>query len=131
MKLKQILAVLTLSTVLFISAGCSTTQQETAYKATSAAVTSVDTLMKAWGNFVKDQAAAGTPVPDATRAKVRDAYNKYYSAALLVIDAETALASSTATNSAGGSPDLSSLSATASQALSDLVSLLQTLGVKL
>ncbi len=108
---------------------CSTNQQTAVYKSATAVQTSVETVMTAWGNFV-----ASGHATDAQRAQVAQAYNKYQLAMVTLIDAEVAFG----TISAGSDTNAvvsaqgqnAAASAAANQALSDLVALVQSFGVK-
>jgi len=113
------------------TAGCSTTQQGVVYKSASAVQTALDGTMTIYGDYLKIH-----PLPDATRAKVRDAYIKVEAALTVVVDAEIALGTATAQNSPSATVTAAqgqqtAALAQASQALSDLVALVRSFGVKI
>jgi hypothetical protein len=97
-----------------------------AYKAESATAVTVETAMTAWGDYV----AAHHP-PASEELAVKAAFERYQAAELLAIDATASYVSLASTNASASGSGLSVASAGAAQALSDLVSLLQSFGVKL
>jgi hypothetical protein len=108
--------------------GCNTPQRA-AYVAVGGTQVSAETALGAWNIYVGEYHP-----PVATEAKVKAAYEKYQAAMAAVCDAGAIYAASGVTNSAGqtgAGGALATAQANAAQSLSDLIALLQTLGVKL
>jgi hypothetical protein len=111
--------------------GCASAEKA-AYQATSATAVTVDAAMTAYGDYLKANPGALT---DAQRAQVRAAYIRYQNCLVEVIDAEEVVIASTSTNGSGTNSVTANAQtaalAAASQALTDLVTLLQSFGVKI
>lgn len=105
-----------------LAPGCSS-PQKAAFTTTSTIAVSVDAAMTAWGDYVKQFNPAM-----ADRQKVADAFAKYQAAELLLIDSEQALF---ATNTTATSSGVSTAQTQLDQAIADLVTLIQSFGVKL
>jgi|GEM_PF-1378119 len=109
--------------------GCAGTPARIAYNTVAAPAITVDQAMKAWGDYVGQ-----FHPPVATELKVKAAFERYQATELLAIDAAKAFADLSAsgnTNSLGARVQAELTSQAASTALTDLVSLLQNIGVKL
>lgn len=112
----------------YISGGCKNAER-TAYNTVSATQVTVETAMTAWGRYC----AANNPTSE-TRSKVKSAYIRYQAAASAFISAEQLYESLTATNAAASTsaaPGVQTASVAANAALSDLIALIQSFGVKL
>ena len=114
-----------------LTAGCGSTPQQASYQATGITITSAEQAMGMWNDFV-----AEFHPPVATELQVKAAYEKYQAAMLEVIDANKLIVVLTAASPTNAPPAEASSKAstalqTASQALSDLFTLLRNLGVKL
>ena len=109
--------------------GCSTTANQTAYRATGTAVVTVDAALTAWGDYVaKNHPGA------ATEKKVADAYVKYQASVSLVADAAVAFQNAKASNDPSlptAQANLNAVIAASAAALADLEGLIVSLGVKL
>jgi len=108
---------------------CASTPQKIAYRATGTAIVSVDAAMNLWGAYV----AANHP-PVNQELAVKNAYEKYQAAMVVVSDAGAAYAATSVTNATAAQQAMLALqqaTSTASQDLGDLESLLTQLGVKL
>lgn len=112
--------------------GCNTSQQKIAFNASSGTQVTIEAAMTGWSDYVK----AFHP-PDATRAKVKAAYQKYQKAAVMFIDTEQ-LGETLAGNTNASPADILATSnasaraqAQAAQALADLVDVLRGIGVKI
>lgn len=117
-----------------IGSGCQTAET-VAYQATSTASVTVSGAMQFYSAYLKAH-PPGTPgaLTDAQRAKVRDAYIRYQNCMVEVIDAEEVVIASTGTNSAGTNAPVNvqaNALAAADQALADLITLLQSFGIKI
>lgn len=109
--------------------GCQATPARVAYNTASAPALTVDAAMRAWGDYV-----AQFHPPARTELAVKAAFENYQHAELLAIDAAQAyaeLSASGSTNRLGARLQAETTSQTAAHALTDLVNLLQFLGVKL
>jgi len=107
--------------------GCKTANTA-AYKVTGTAVVTVDTAMKAWGDYVRDN----HPSVEQEQ-RVKDAYEKYQAAALAVTTAGAAHARVLAAQGDATGPltTLNAAIAIASASLSDLIAAIQRFGIKL
>lgn len=109
----------------FFFAGCSTAPNN-AFKAEAAVSVSVDTAMKAWDAYIV-QFHPGTNA----ELQVKAAFEKYQQAELFSIDTTAAYAAMVQTNSATASTAATTAAAASTaQALSDLLTLIQSFGVK-
>ncbi len=114
--------------VLATTEGCKTANRS-AYVVTGSVVVTVDAAMKAWGDYVH----ANHP-PLSQEVAVKNAFEKYQAAALVVTSAGAAHARILATQGADQTTTLSALNAAlaiASASLADLITLVQQFGVKL
>jgi len=127
-----LLALITLLTIPVFFAGCATS-----YKTEKAADITVSAAMTAWGNYV-----AQYHPPVSQELQVKAAFEKYQAAEILAVDASHSLFDLTATNaSTAGTTNAVSQSVAqakvtvatqaASQALADLVALIQGFGIKI
>ena len=102
--------------------GCSTTATTAGYKTAAAASITIDAAMTAWGDYV----AANHP-PAAQEIQVKNLFEKYQAAELLAVDTVETLS----TNNPAGLAGFQAATGQAGQALTDLVNLLISFGVKL
>jgi len=108
--------------------GCSTANQ-TAYRATGAAVVTVDAAMKAWGDYVSKNHPGA-----ATEQKVADAYTKYQASVSLLADAAAAYKKMKDANDPKlptMQANLNAVVAGSAAALADLEQIIASFGVKL
>ncbi len=102
-------------------------QTKVAYQVETGAQVTVETAMTAWGDYVK----AHHP-PASDELKVKLAYEKYQMANVAAVDATSALASLTDTNSVPRfSLIASDATASAATALTELINVIKTFGIKL
>ncbi len=102
------------------------TAPTTAFKVESGVQVSVVTAASAWNSYV----AANHPSA-AVELQVRAAFEKYQRAELLAIDVTASYASVTATNAPLAASNLAAASTAVTNDLNELVSLLQSFGVKI
>ena len=122
------LLVLSLSTAGVGLVSCSSTPARVAYNTVNAPSVAVDQAMIAWGDYVK-QFHPGV----ADELKVKAAFERYQKLALVALDAAQSyatLAGSGNTNSIGLSMVAELASNQAATALTDLLALLQSFGIK-
>jgi len=111
--------------------GCASANK-VAYKTTAATQVTVDAAMTGWGDYIKHQDAAGTPVSMNQRAQVKAAYEKYQAAMGVVADAGVSYNQAAGTtNLIGAQAILNTAVQMASACLSDLVDLIRSFGVKI
>lgn len=104
---------------LALMAGCSTTSvSTTAYKTEATTDAAVTSAMSAWGAYV----AAYHP-PVAEEAAVQKAFNAYQQAELAAIDATTAYANASGSNSVAQTASESAAMTAATSSLTDLLNL--------
>ncbi len=126
--LLSVSALLLLSPLAFFA--CSTANLA-AYKASQTAQVTVETAMTAWGDWIKHQDSAGTPVPMEQRAKVKGLYEKYQAAATVVADAGVGYTQAKgSTNETSAQAVLNVAMSVASQCLADIVDAIRLFGVK-
>lgn len=137
MKLKRsALLALALCGGLFITAivpiGCSSTADRVTYKTVGTVAVSVDTAMHAWGDYVSAQKRAGTPVPLDQERQVLKAFKVYQSALAASVNAGVAYSQAKGDTNAtpGLQASLNQAIAAVSAALSDLLGLISSFGVK-
>lgn len=129
--MKKVIASIVLALVFmgFIGcSGCGTFGTRT-YQATATSAVTVDAAMSAWGRYV----AAHHPGPDSEQ-KVKSAYETYQKSISLVADAGSAYLKAKQANAPNlpqAQIEFNAAVAGASAALSDLVTLLVGLGVKI
>lgn len=112
--------------VMLPASGCQSGPERTAYNVAKAPAVTVEQTMTAWGDYV----AKFHPGP-ATELKVRAAFEKAKAAELVAIDAAHAYANAASgTNSVPQQLQSALLSQQAADALSELLALLQTFGLK-
>ena len=130
--MKSILSSLLAATLILGFVGCTSTPSRQAYNVVAVPAVTVDHVMAGWGDYVAKYA----PSADEER-QVKAAYEKYQVAEIMAIDAAQAyatLAASGATNAIDLAASLvnnQNASQAASQALADLVKLVESFGVKL
>ena len=117
-KLKSIIGLALIALALTFNTGCGTAPKRT-YQTVSTAVITVDAAMDAWGHYVSQ-----FHPPLADEQKVKDAFDKYRVAAIVVVDAGKAYASGS-----GSTKDLNAALAVAAASLGDLVNLIQAFGI--
>lgn len=101
--------------------GCGTAPERITYQTASVTEITIDNAMTAWGHYV-----AQFHPPASEERAVKDAFEKYQAAALVVADAGKALAEGTGSQSA-----LDVAIQNASASLGDLINLIQKFGVKI
>lgn len=122
MKTSKKIALLALSGLLAINLlvpACSTTAETRTYQTAKATAVTVESAMRAWGNYV----AAFHP-PASEETKVKMAYDRYRAAMLLVADAGKAYSEGVAS---GDSLNAAVQGVTAS--INDLVNLIESFGI--
>lgn len=125
-KYKSRLVLLAVMAGLVVCAGCSLfTNSQTpitvASKAETAADIAVDTSMAAWDDYVKQYHP-----PASTELVVEKAFNDYKAAELAAIDATTAYANATGSNSVTQVSAVTAAQTQVSQSLAELLTLVQT-----
>lgn len=111
---------------LFLSSGCNTPPAKAAYQVEAGAAATMTAAMTAWGAYV-----ATSHPPAAQEQKVKDAFVRYQLAELAAIDATKAWVMSGSGSGTNAPPSVTGASAAASQALGELVALIQSFGVTL
>lgn len=106
--------------------GCQTTPQRATYQAAVSTTITVETALRAYNVFAKQ----GKTTIEQNR-KVKDAFEKYQAAMVLVCDAGAIYAASAGTNSPAASLALQQAIANANQTMNDFYALLRAFGVKL
>jgi len=114
-----------LGTAAVLFTGCASAPT-TAYKVEGATAVSVTAAASLWNSYV----AVNHPSA-AVELQVRSAFEKYQAAELLAIDVTASYASLTATNAPLAASSLASASTGVSTALADLVTLLESVGIKI
>jgi hypothetical protein len=116
---------------LFMLQACSTANL-VAYKTATTTQITVEAAMTVWGDYVKGQDAAGTPVSMDKRDQVKSAYEKYQMCAVVVADAGAGYTQAqSSTNATGAQAVLNTAIAIAGTSLADLVNLIRSFGVKI
>jgi hypothetical protein len=110
----------------FGAVGCHSTPQRVTYQAAATSSVTVETALQAYDVF----AAQGKTTPQQNAA-VKAAYERYQAAFAVVCDAGAVYASAGQTNAPAASAALQSAVLNANQAISDMMALLQSFGVKL
>lgn len=101
--------------------GCGTTAAQRSYHVANTTEFTVSAAMTAWGNYV-----AQFHPPAKEELRVKNAYDQYHAAMLVVADAGKAFAEGT-----GSQGNLDLAISTAAASLTDLVNLIQTFGVQI
>lgn len=135
--LPAITSLLTLWALLFAGVlafeGCKGTPNRVAYQSITVTRLSVSTAMGLFNVWVKDQTAKGVDTKP-TEQKVKDAWEKWHAANLVVLDIGRANAVATSTNASGAtgvSAAIEDAVANATQYKTDLFNLLTQIGVNL
>lgn len=128
MRQKLILTLLLATLVVFSPVtftGCKSGPARVAYNVESSTQTTVKLALKAWGDYV-----AKFHPPASDEAKVKTALEKYKAAAILAVDATRFSVSLGSTNAPAASAADTATQA-ASLALSDLLGVIRSFGVKI
>lgn len=109
-----------------VIAGCASPPQRVAFNTVSVPVTTADQAMTIWGDYVKQ-----FHPPAATERKVLAAYRKVKAAELAAIDSAHAAANAMGSTNLTASVTTQLQSPEVSQALSELLELMRSIGVKI
>lgn len=133
----QMWSLLALLLVLVVAAGCQTTPDTVAFKVAKGTQLTVEEALGVWDLYIEQKAATGNPVRLADEKLVKNAFEKYQKAALVMADAGRAWtqARNLPAVPGGNSPDsakaLFDLSVrNLDESKADLFGLLETLGIK-